>query len=91
MKQVIIVVPNGYADLSSLMGSLEILSRANEYWQKLGNPSLIEIHVAGFVRLPALRIDHPMHLRGTAQRKAPFRASRKRIARAGRNQRAHLL
>jgi transcriptional regulator GlxA family with amidase domain len=55
MKQVIIVVPNGYADLSSLMGSLEILSRANEYWQKLGNPSLIEIHVAGFV--PELKLD----------------------------------
>ena len=49
MKQVIIVVPNGYADLSSIMGSLEILSRANEYWQKMGNPSLIEIHIAGFV------------------------------------------
>jgi transcriptional regulator GlxA family with amidase domain len=49
MKQVIIVVPNGYAHLSSIMGSLEILSRANEYWQKIGNSSLIEIHVAGFV------------------------------------------
>jgi transcriptional regulator GlxA family with amidase domain len=49
MKQVIIVVPNGYADLSSIMGSLEILSRANEHWHKKSNPSLIGIHIAGFV------------------------------------------
>jgi transcriptional regulator GlxA family with amidase domain len=49
MKQVIIVVPNGYADLSSIMGTLEILSRANENWQRMGNPSLIDIHIAGFV------------------------------------------
>jgi transcriptional regulator GlxA family with amidase domain len=57
MKQVIIVVPNGYAHLSSIMGSLEILSRANEYWQKLGNPSLIEIHIAGFVTELKLDLD----------------------------------
>jgi transcriptional regulator GlxA family with amidase domain len=50
MKQVTIVVPNGYADLSSIMGSLEILNRANEYWQKMGNPSKMEIHIAGFIR-----------------------------------------
>jgi transcriptional regulator GlxA family with amidase domain len=49
MKQVTIVVPNGYADLSSITGSFEILTRANEYWQKMGNESMIEIHIAGFV------------------------------------------
>ena len=49
MRQITIVVPNGYADLSSIMGTLEILSRANEHWQKMGNPSLIDIHIAGFV------------------------------------------
>ena len=49
MKQVTIVVPNGYADLSSIMGSFEILTRANEYWQKIGNRSMIEIRIAGFV------------------------------------------
>ncbi len=49
MKQVTIVVPNGYADLSSITGSFEILTRANEYWQKMGNKPMIEIHIAGFV------------------------------------------
>lgn len=49
MKQVTIVVPNGYADLSSIMGSFEILSRANAYWQRIGNKPMIEIHIAGFV------------------------------------------
>jgi transcriptional regulator GlxA family with amidase domain len=49
MKHVTIVVPNGYADLSSITGSFEILTRANEYWQKIGNKSKIEIHIAGFV------------------------------------------
>jgi transcriptional regulator GlxA family with amidase domain len=50
MKQVTILVPNGYADLTSIMGSLEILNMANEIWKKKGNPSRITIHVAGFVR-----------------------------------------
>ena len=50
MKQVTIVVPNGYADLTSIMGSLEILNRANEHWKKMGNPSAMTIHIAGFVK-----------------------------------------
>jgi transcriptional regulator GlxA family with amidase domain len=49
MKKVTIVVPNGYADLTSIMGSLEILIRANEHWKKMGNPSAMTIHIAGFV------------------------------------------
>jgi transcriptional regulator GlxA family with amidase domain len=49
MKQVTIVVPNGYAEPSSIMGSFEILTRANEYWQKIGNRSAIGIRIAGFV------------------------------------------
>ena len=49
MKQVTIVVPNGYADLSSITGSFEILNRANENWRKLGNRSVMEIRIAGFV------------------------------------------
>jgi transcriptional regulator GlxA family with amidase domain len=48
MKQVAIVVPNGYAVLSSITGSFQILTRANEYWQRLGNRSLMEVHIAGF-------------------------------------------
>jgi hypothetical protein len=49
MKHVTIVVPNGYADLSSITGTLEIFNRANEYWQKIGNKSMIEVRIAGFV------------------------------------------
>ena len=50
MKQVIIVVPKGNANLSSITGSFEILTRANEYWRKVGNKPLMEIHIAGFVK-----------------------------------------
>jgi transcriptional regulator GlxA family with amidase domain len=49
MKQVIIVVPRGNANLSSITGSFEILNRANAYWQKMGNKSLIEVRLASFV------------------------------------------
>jgi len=49
MKQVTIVVPNGYANLSSITGSLEILSRANTYWQRAGNRPMMEIRIAGFI------------------------------------------
>lgn len=49
MKHLTIVVPNGYADLGSITGSLEILTRANEHWQSLGNKPMLEIHIAGFV------------------------------------------
>jgi transcriptional regulator GlxA family with amidase domain len=49
MKQVTIVVPNGNAILSSIAGSFEILTSANEYWQKMGNRPVIEIRIAGFV------------------------------------------
>ncbi|HEX9503319.1 MAG TPA: helix-turn-helix domain-containing protein [Patescibacteria group bacterium] len=67
MKQVTIVVPNGYADLSSITGSFEILTRANEYWQKMGNKPMIEIHIAGFVT--ELKLDvgffsvYPVHIK----------------------------
>jgi len=48
MKQVTIVVPKGNANLSSITGSFEILTRANEYWQKMGNKPIFEIRIAGF-------------------------------------------
>ncbi|MCW3106523.1 MAG: transcriptional regulator, AraC family [Segetibacter sp.] len=48
MKQVTIVVPKGNANLSSITGSFEILTRANEYWQKMGNQPMFEIRIAGF-------------------------------------------
>jgi len=49
MKQVTIVVPDGYADMSTITGSFEILTMANEHWRTMGNKSMIEIRIAGFV------------------------------------------
>jgi transcriptional regulator GlxA family with amidase domain len=50
MKQVTIVIPKGYANLSSISGSFEILTRANEYWKKKGNIPVIEVRIAGLVK-----------------------------------------
>ncbi|GAA3936758.1 helix-turn-helix domain-containing protein [Chitinophaga oryziterrae] len=49
MKQVTILVPSGYANLASIVGTFQILTRANEYWQKIGNKSMMEVRIAGFV------------------------------------------
>ena len=49
MKQVIIVVPKGNVNLSSITGSFEILTRANEYWKRMGNNPMIEVRIAGYV------------------------------------------
>lgn len=57
MKYVTIVIPTGVVNLSSIAGSLEILSYANEYWQKMGNKPMIEIRIAGFVT--DLKLDVP--------------------------------
>ena len=67
MKQVIIVVPKGRVNLSSISGSLEILTRANEYWRKMGNPPKMEVRLAGLET--ELQLDaglfsiHPIHIR----------------------------
>ena len=50
MKQITIIVPNGYANLSSIAGSFQILTRANEYWQNMGHKPMMEIRIAGFVK-----------------------------------------
>ncbi len=50
MKQVIIVVPKGNINISSITGSFEILTRANQYWQKLGNKPMWEVRIAGYVK-----------------------------------------
>jgi transcriptional regulator GlxA family with amidase domain len=49
MKQVTILVPEGNLNLSSLMGTFEILTTANEYWQKLGNRPGIEVRIGGIL------------------------------------------
>jgi transcriptional regulator GlxA family with amidase domain len=66
MKQVVIIIPEGGINLSSISGSYQIMNRANTYWQKNGNLSKIEIHIAGFMR--DLNLDaglftiHPTHI-----------------------------
>jgi transcriptional regulator GlxA family with amidase domain len=49
MKQVTIVVPNGGINLSSITGTYEVLTRANEHWQMMGNKPMIEVRLAGFM------------------------------------------
>lgn len=68
MKQVVIVVPEGNVNLSSISGSFEILKRANAYWQKMGNPPKMEIRIVGF--MPELKLGVgffsviPVHING---------------------------
>ncbi len=67
MKQVTIVVPKGNVNLSSITGSFEILSRANDYWQKIGNKPMFEIRIASFAT--ELKLDagffsiHPVNIK----------------------------
>lgn len=67
MKQVTIVVPKRHVNLSSITGSLEILSRANAYWNERGNRPMLDIHIAGFE--PELTVEagfftiHPENIR----------------------------
>ena len=67
MMHVTIVVPKGNANLSSITGSFEILTRANDFWKKSGNRSLMEVHIAGF--MTELKMDagffsvHPADIR----------------------------
>lgn len=48
MKHIVIVIPKGNLNLSSVTGSYEILSRANSYWQKMGKASRLDIRIASF-------------------------------------------
>jgi transcriptional regulator GlxA family with amidase domain len=48
MKQVTIVVPKGDAVLSSITGPFEILSRANDHWQRLGHAPRFQVRIVGF-------------------------------------------
>lgn len=49
MNHVTILVPDCKVNLNSIAGAHEVLSRANDYWVKIGNKSKLEIHIAGFV------------------------------------------
>lgn len=67
MQQVTIIVPKGNVNLSSITGSFEILTRANAYWQKMGNKPFMEVRIAGYV--PELKLGvgffsvHPANLK----------------------------
>jgi transcriptional regulator GlxA family with amidase domain len=66
MKEVIIVIPDGDIDISSITGSFQILHWANEHWQKMGHRPRIKIRLAGLET--ELKLDfgffsiHPLHV-----------------------------
>ena len=47
MKHLTIVVPEGQNNLSSIVGSYKIFTRADEYWKKNGKKQLFKIELAG--------------------------------------------
>ncbi|MDN3547254.1 GlxA family transcriptional regulator [Mucilaginibacter aquaedulcis] len=47
MKHITILVPDGPNNLSSIVGSYKILTRANEYWKETGHKELFKIELAG--------------------------------------------
>jgi len=47
MKHLTILVPDGQNNLSSIVGTYKIFTRANEYWQKTGRRELFKIQLAG--------------------------------------------
>jgi transcriptional regulator GlxA family with amidase domain len=50
MKHITIVVPEGENNLSSIVGSYKILTRANQHWVSQGHPAALDIHVAGYAQ-----------------------------------------
>ncbi|HWD87419.1 MAG TPA: helix-turn-helix domain-containing protein [Mucilaginibacter sp.] len=47
MKHITIVVPDGQNNVSSIIGSYKILTRANEYWKANGRKEIFRTEVAG--------------------------------------------
>lgn len=50
MKQLTIVVPNGQHNLSSIVGTYKIFTRANEYWREQHGLAPFNIELAGVTR-----------------------------------------
>ena len=67
MKQVVILVPKENVNLSSITGSLEILTQANKYWRMLGHKPMLDIRIAGLEK--ELKLEdglfsiHPVNIR----------------------------
>ena len=47
MKHLTIIVPDGENNLSSIVGSYKIFTRANKYWKETGRKELFKIELAG--------------------------------------------
>jgi transcriptional regulator GlxA family with amidase domain len=47
MKHLTIIVPDGPSNLSSIVGTHEIFTRANEYWKEVQGEELFKIELAG--------------------------------------------
>jgi transcriptional regulator GlxA family with amidase domain len=47
MKHLTIIVPDGENNLSSIVGSYKIFTRANKYWKESGRKELFKIELAG--------------------------------------------
>ena len=47
MKHLTILVPEGENNLSSIVGTYKIFTRANEYWKKTGRKEIFKIELAG--------------------------------------------
>ncbi|KAA2245380.1 helix-turn-helix domain-containing protein [Chitinophaga agrisoli] len=47
MKHLTILVPDGHNNLSSMVGSWKIFTRANQYWVKQGREPVFEVQLAG--------------------------------------------
>ena len=47
MKHLTIIVPEGQNNLSSIVGTYKIFTRANEYWKESGRNELFKIELAG--------------------------------------------
>ncbi len=71
MQHITIVIPDCRINLTTVSGTLEILSQAHEYWQKRGNRPTLNIQVAGFVETPKPSDDyltiHPTDIRKIKQ------------------------
>lgn len=50
MKHLTILVPEGENNLSSIVGSYKIFSRANEYWKEQGRQAVFQVQLAGSSR-----------------------------------------
>jgi transcriptional regulator GlxA family with amidase domain len=48
LKQIVIVIPEGHVNISSITGMCEILGWADEYWRETGNRPVVDIQLAGF-------------------------------------------